>query len=124
MRLRGLETKEGENLAWRAVLGLMIAGSVGVILLAGVVVHVLVRDFTVSVSASGLRPGDLIGATLVITDEEGYLKDIRKTGTAPLETISRAARHKERGPVSPRALLDCLFDQKLIHGLDNRLAKF
>jgi protein SCO1/2 len=32
----------------------------------------------------GLRPGDLISATLVITDEEGYLKGIRKTGSAPL----------------------------------------
>ena len=56
MHLRGLDTKEGEHLAWRAVLGLLIAGSVGVILLAGVVVHVLVRDFTAGVSASGLRP--------------------------------------------------------------------
>jgi len=32
----------------------------------------------------GLQPGDLIAATLVITDEEGYLKGIRKTGAAPL----------------------------------------
>lgn len=31
-----------------------------------------------------LQPGDLISATLVITDDEGYLRGIRKTGAAPL----------------------------------------
>lgn len=31
-----------------------------------------------------LQPGDLIKATLVITDEEGYLKGLQKIGAAPL----------------------------------------
>lgn len=32
---------------------------------------------------TGLVTGDLIAATLVVTDEESYLADIRKTGSAP-----------------------------------------
>jgi protein SCO1 len=46
----------------------------------------MTMDFTVkpATDLAGLQPGDLIAATLVITDEEGYLRDIRKTGTAPL----------------------------------------
>jgi protein SCO1/2 len=33
----------------------------------------------------GLAPGDLITATLVITDEESYLRGITKTGSVPLD---------------------------------------
>jgi protein SCO1/2 len=32
---------------------------------------------------AGLQPGDLIAATLVLTDEDSYLTAIRKTGTVP-----------------------------------------
>ncbi|MCJ7677395.1 MAG: LCP family protein [Anaerolineales bacterium] len=56
MGLRGLDGKDSEHLAWRAILGVLVAGCAGLILVAGVVVHVLVRDFTAGVSASGLRP--------------------------------------------------------------------
>ena len=46
----------------------------------------MTMDFTVkdAKAVDGLQPGDLISATLVITDEEGYLKDVRKTGAAPI----------------------------------------
>lgn len=33
---------------------------------------------------SGIAPGDLITATLVVEDAVGYLDDVRKTGSAPL----------------------------------------
>lgn len=55
----------------------------------------MTMDFTVKVprELEGLQPGDVIAATLVITDEEGYLTGIRKTGAAPLaETSSGMAR--------------------------------
>jgi len=39
----------------------------------------------------GLQPGDLISATLVITDDEGFLKGLRKTGTAPLPATPAGA---------------------------------
>jgi protein SCO1/2 len=38
---------------------------------------------------AGLRPGDLISATLVLTDEESYLTTIRRTGTTPSPTEGR-----------------------------------
>lgn len=34
---------------------------------------------------SGLTPGDMISATLVVVENEAYLKDVTKTGTAPLD---------------------------------------
>jgi protein SCO1/2 len=34
---------------------------------------------------AGLTPGDMISATLVVVDNEAYLKDVAKTGTAPLD---------------------------------------
>jgi len=37
---------------------------------------------------AGLTPGDLITATLVVANYEGYLVDVRKVGSAPLEKPS------------------------------------
>lgn len=48
----------------------------------------------------GLAPGDLIKATLVVTDEESYLTAIQKTGQAPL-----TGRADEAGPVVADLLL-------------------
>jgi protein SCO1 len=49
----------------------------------------MTMDFTIRnpKELDGLLPGDLIAATLVITDEEGYLRGIRKTGTAPIAPL-------------------------------------
>ena len=52
----------------------------------------MTMDFTVKdpKELEGLQPGDLIAATLVITDEEGYLKGLTKTGTAPIAATPSA----------------------------------
>ena len=52
----------------------------------------MTMDFAVKdpTQLEGLQPGDLIAATLVITDEEGYLKGIRKTGAAPIPATTAA----------------------------------
>ncbi len=56
MSLQGRDKTKDEALAWRAILGLILAGAAGVILVTGVIVHVLVRDFTARVSGNVLRP--------------------------------------------------------------------
>lgn len=38
----------------------------------------------------GLKPGDLITSTLVATDTDAYLKDVKRVGDAPLETAATA----------------------------------
>lgn len=40
---------------------------------------------------AGLAPGDTISATLVVVDNEAYLKDVTKTGTAPLDKPQSSA---------------------------------
>ena len=61
----------------------------------------MTMDFTVKdpKELDGLQPGDLIAATLVITDEEGYLRGIRKTGAAPI--AAGAGRHDGRRAGAP-----------------------
>jgi polyisoprenyl-teichoic acid--peptidoglycan teichoic acid transferase len=54
--VKGTETGNGERVAWSAIIGIILAGVVGLILVAGVIVHVLVRDFTAGVSLPGLNP--------------------------------------------------------------------
>jgi LCP family protein required for cell wall assembly len=49
-------TGSREGVAWRAIVGIILAGAAGLILVAGVIVHVLVRDFTAGVSSPGLNP--------------------------------------------------------------------
>ena len=53
----------------------------------------MTMDFTVKdpKALEGLQPGDLIAATLVITDEEGYLRNVRKTGVAAIAAATSAA---------------------------------
>jgi len=81
--LQGRDKSKDEALAWRAILGLILAGSAGVILVTGVIVHVLVRDFTAGVSGNVLRPFSGGGDTPPGTTPE--------PGTTPLpelETIN------------------------------------
>jgi LCP family protein required for cell wall assembly len=54
--VKGTGTGSGERVAWRAIVGVIVAGVAGLILVAGVIVHVLVRDFTAGVSLPGLNP--------------------------------------------------------------------
>ena len=53
----------------------------------------MTMDFTIKEpkELDGLQPGDLVAATLVITDEEGFLRGLRKTGTAPLPATPAGA---------------------------------
>jgi LCP family protein required for cell wall assembly len=81
--LQGRDKSRDEALAWRAILGLILAGAAGVILVTGVIVHVLVRDFTAGVSGNVLRPFSGGGDTPPGTTPE--------PGTTPLpelETIN------------------------------------
>ncbi len=83
MSLQGRDKSKDEALAWRAILGLILAGAAGVILVTGVIVHVLVRDFTAGVSGNVLRPFSGGGDTPPGTTPE--------PGTTPLpelETIN------------------------------------
>jgi len=80
---QGRDKSKDEALAWRAILGLILAGAAGVILVTGVIVHVLVRDFTAGVSGNVLRPFSGGGNTPPGTTAE--------PGTTPLpelETIN------------------------------------
>jgi LCP family protein required for cell wall assembly len=67
--LKGSGSGGGEGSAWRAIVGVIVAGIAGLILVIGVIVHVLVRDFTAGVSSPGLNPftgiggGSALGAT-------------------------------------------------------------
>lgn len=66
----------------------------------------MTMDFTIKApkELEGLQPGDLIAATLVITDEEGYLRGIRKTGSAPLPAPAadgRLAPELQPGEAAP-----------------------
>jgi LCP family protein required for cell wall assembly len=54
--VKRMGTGSGEGVAWRAIVGIILAGVAGLILAAGVIVHVLVRDFTAGVSSPGLNP--------------------------------------------------------------------
>lgn len=56
MNLKDLTSGGGERVAWRAILGVLVAGAVGLILVSGVLVHVLVRDFVAGVTSPGLNP--------------------------------------------------------------------
>jgi LCP family protein required for cell wall assembly len=78
--LKGTGSGSGEGVAWRATIGIILAGVVGLILVAGVIVHVLVRDFTAGVSLPGLNPfGGPDGGTAPGTTAE--------PGTTPLPTL-------------------------------------
>jgi protein SCO1/2 len=50
---------------------------------------------------ASIAPGDLINATLVVVENDAYLKDVKKVGTAPLETPAGATP----APGSPGANL-------------------
>jgi LCP family protein required for cell wall assembly len=54
--VKGMGTGNRESVAWRAIVGIILAGVAGLVLVAGVIVHVLVRDFTAGVSSPGLNP--------------------------------------------------------------------
>jgi len=49
-------TGSSERTAWRTIVGVIVAGVAGLILVGGVIVHVLVRDFTAGVTSPGLNP--------------------------------------------------------------------
>jgi protein SCO1/2 len=40
---------------------------------------------------SGIEPGDLIDATLVVAENEAYMSELKKVGEAPLETVPAPA---------------------------------
>ena len=56
MVFKSLGTGRGEGVAWRTIVGILLAGAAGLILVTGVIVHVLVRDFTAGVTSPGLNP--------------------------------------------------------------------
>ena len=71
----------------------------------------MVRDAT---QLDGITAGDLIDATLVVVSNDAYLKDVKKTGQAPLapptvdvqKTFSGADLLKEGQPVPNTTFLD------------------
>ncbi len=104
MNLKRLGTGSREGLAWRAIIGVLVAGVAGLILVAGVIVYVLVRDFTAGVSSPGLNPfsGNNGRTGLGATAEPG---------TAPMPTLEPVAVTPWNG--SSRVTL-------LVMGLDYR----
>ncbi len=114
MAFQGRDKKKDEALAWRAILGLILAGTAGLILVTGVIVHVLVRDFTARVSGNVLRPfsggGDLPPGT---TAEPGVtpLPELQTINPQPWDGSSRVTllvmgldyRDWETGTGAPRS---------------------
>ncbi len=114
MALQGRDKNKDEALAWRAILGLILAGAAGLILVTGVIVHVLVRDFTARVSGNVLRPftggGDLPPGT---TAEPGVtpLPELETINPQPWDGSSRVTllvmgldyRDWETGSGAPRS---------------------
>jgi LCP family protein required for cell wall assembly len=102
--LRGSGAASREGVAWRATVGVLIAGVAGLILVAGVIVHVLVRDFTAGVSLPGLNPfSGTDGGTLPGTTAE--------PGTTPPPAI---------GPISAQPWNGSSRVTLLVMGLDYR----